>query len=65
MYRSASTSWLERLLEAAVALVAVGLLLNWAWRLIHPLIPFLVTIVGLAVLVPIVANWLRDRRQGW
>ena len=32
-------SWTDRLLEMAIALVAVGLLLNWAWALIQPLIP--------------------------
>lgn len=39
-------SWSERLLEFAVTLVAVGLLLNWAWQLIRPLVPLLV-VVGL------------------
>lgn len=35
-------SWTDRLLEMAVALVATGLLLNWAWQLIQPLVPVLV-----------------------
>jgi hypothetical protein len=35
-------SWTDQLLEMAVALVAIGLLLNWAWQLIQPLVPVLV-----------------------
>ncbi|HVE45137.1 MAG TPA: hypothetical protein VNA57_00115 [Acidimicrobiales bacterium] len=54
-------SWLDRLLETAVALVAVGLLLNWAWQLIEPLAPVLLVSAGLAVIVPAVVRW----RQGW
>ncbi len=54
-------SWTERLLEMAVALVAVGLLLNWAWTLIRPLIPVMVIIGGLGT----IGSYLVQRNRGW
>ena len=54
-------SWVDRIVEAAVGLVAAALLLNWAWILIRPLVPVLVTIVvGVAVTAAIVR-----RHHGW
>lgn len=55
------TSWLDRLLAAALTLVAVALLLNWAWRLIHPLIPIMVTVAGIAILI----TYVIQRQRGW
>ena len=54
-------SWLDRLLEMAIGLVAVGLLLNWAWQLLKPLVP--IVIVGTGLLA--IARWLFVRHQQW
>lgn len=54
-------SWTDRLLEMAIALAAVGLLLNWAWSLIRPLIPVIVIVGGLTV----VGGWLVQRNRSW
>lgn len=54
-------SWTDRLLEMAIALAAVGLLLNWAWSLIRPLIPVIVIIGGLAV----IGGWMVQRNRTW
>lgn len=35
-------SRIDRLLEMAVALVAIALLVTWAWQLIRPLVPVVV-----------------------
>lgn len=60
MNTGSARSWLDRLLETAVALVAIGLLLNWAWSLIRPLVPILVVGAGLAVIIPAVVRWRRE-----
>lgn len=54
-------SWTDRLLEMAIALVAVGLLLNWAWTLIRPLIPVIVIIGGLGV----IGTFIVQRNRRW
>lgn len=54
-------SWVDRLLETAVALVILGLLLNWAWSLLRPWVPVMVVIAGLGVLVPVALR----RVRGW
>lgn len=54
-------SWSQRLLEFAMTLVAVGLLLNWAWQLLRPLVPVLVVGGGVGVLVGLVVR----RMRGW
>ncbi len=54
-------SWLRQLLETAVGLVTVALLLNWAWRLLRPLVP--VIVVGVAAVS--IATWLRRWRRYW
>ena len=54
-------SWTQRLLEFALSLVAAGLLLNWAWRLLQPLVPVVVVGAGLVFLT---ATLLR-RLRGW
>ena len=54
-------SWVDRLLEMALALVAIGLLLQWAWQLIRPLVPVLVVGSGLVV----TATTVRKRHRQW
>lgn len=54
-------SWSDRLLEMAIVLVAVGLLLNWAWSLIRPLIPVIVIIGGLGT----IASYIVQRSRTW
>lgn len=53
-------SWLDRLLEMAIALAAIGLLLDWAWQLIRPLIPVLLVIAGLGIIVTFVVQRYRS-----
>lgn len=54
-------SWLDRLLELALGLVAAGLLLTWAWQLLRPLVPVLVIGGGVVSIV----RWLWFRHQQW
>lgn len=54
-------SWLDRLLEFAIVLAAIGLLLNWAWHLIRPLVPVIVITAAIAI---VGAMTLR-RLRGW
>jgi hypothetical protein len=54
-------SWTDRLLEMAIALAAVGLLLNWAWSLMRPLIPIIVIVSGMTV----IGVWMVNRNRGW
>ncbi|MDQ6740630.1 MAG: hypothetical protein M3021_09785 [Actinomycetota bacterium] len=61
MNRQLGRSWLDRLLAMAISLAAVGLLLNWAWQLIRPLIPVMVVTVGLGVIV----TFIIQRRRSW
>ena len=45
-------SWLDGLFGVAVTLVVSGLLLQWAWRLLRPLLPIgLVLVVGYLAVV--------------
>lgn len=43
-------SWSERLLECAIAVLAVALLLDWAWQLLKPLVPIIIMVSGLVVI---------------
>ncbi len=54
-------SWLNRLFEAAVLLVIVALLLNWAWQLLRPLVPVLVVAGGIVA----VGTLARRRYRQW
>lgn len=54
-------SWLNRLLEVAVILVVVGLLLNWAWSLIRPLVPVLVITAAVSATVVAIVRRLNER----
>lgn len=58
---SSVRSWLDRLLEFAITMVAVGLLLNWAWQLIRPLIPVLAVSSGIGILVMFIVR----RQRNW
>jgi hypothetical protein len=51
----------ERLLKLAITLVAVAFLLQWAWSMARPLVPF--AIVGLVVWG--VIRVVQARRQRW
>ena len=53
-------SWSASLVEAALAVLAAALMLDWAWRLLRPLLPVVVVAGGLAVLA---AAGLRRLRQ--
>lgn len=52
-------SWLRQLLDAAVGLVAVAMLLNWAWRLLQPLVPVLVVGAALVSIATVLNRWRR------
>lgn len=54
-------SGLDRLLEMAIALVAIALLLNWAWQLIRPLLPIMVLVAGVCGFV----TFLVRRTRSW
>jgi hypothetical protein len=54
-------SWVDRLLEIAIALTAAALLLNWAWLLIRPLIPVFVIMAGLSA----TATFIVRRNRSW
>jgi len=53
--------WLDRLLETALVLVAIGMLLNWAWQLIRPLIPVLLVMTGLSAVITVIVR----RHRSW
>ncbi len=56
-----SSSWLNRLIEAAVGLLVAALALNWAWQLLRPLVPLLaITIILLFVVPSALRRW-----RGW
>jgi len=54
-------SWVDRLLEIAIALAAAALLLNWAWRLLRPLIPVFVIMAGLSA----IGMFIVRRNRSW
>jgi hypothetical protein len=53
-------SWLDRVLEVAVGLVVVGLLLNWAWDLLRPIVPIALVLGSLYL---VIIGFLRHRRE--
>lgn len=53
-------SWPSRLVEAALAVLAAALMLDWAYRLLQPLVPVIVVVAGLFVLTSV---GLRPLRQ--
>lgn len=59
-------SWLDRLVEMAILLVIIGVLLNMAYDLIMPLIPFIaITTVIISTIAMIVTVTIRRRNGGW
>ena len=54
-------SWLDRILGFALALVAIGLLLQWAWHLLRPLLPLLAIGLVVAIAVQLVIRHQRNR----
>lgn len=53
-------SWLTRLVELALAVLAAALMLDWAWRLLRPLVPVAIVMSGLVVLGSIGLRRLRQ-----
>lgn len=49
-------SILDRLLSAAITLVVAALLLSWAWALLRPLLPVLVSGLALFALGRVLLN---------
>jgi hypothetical protein len=49
------SSWTERLLTLAAAVVITALAVQWAWSLLRPLVPFLVIVFAIYGL----AKWHR------
>lgn len=59
-------SWLDRFMETAILLVIIGVLLNLAYDLIMPLIPFLaITTTSFVIIALIVTVAIRRRNSGW
>ena len=56
---------LDRLVGATVSIVLIAIGLNYAWRLIRPLIPVMVTVGCFAVVIVVVLKIVRSRRNGW
>lgn len=54
-------SWTDRLIQFGIAVVALALMLNWAWTLIRPLIPVIVFIAGIGV----IGSYVVQRHRGW
>lgn len=54
-------SWTQRLLETALALAAAVWLVRWAWQVLQPLLPFLLTLAGLSVAIMFVVR----RNRSW
>ena len=54
-------SWVDRLLELALTLVAIGLLLQWAWQLLRPLLPMVIGGIGLVAL----GRYVIGRHRTW
>ncbi len=61
MYANPFKSWLDRLLEIAGLLVVVGLLLNWAWQLIRPLVPVIAVLTAIGTTAVILVR----RNRSW
>lgn len=57
-------SLLSRALEAAFALLAVAVMLSWAWRLLEPLVPVLVAAGVVVALLVVVLRWWK-RTHFW
>ena len=55
------SSWLHRLIEAAVGLLLVALALHWAWQLLRPLVP----ILAIAAILVIIVRFALRRLRGW
>ena len=49
----------SRLLDLALSLLAVALLLSWAWALLRPLLPVIITVAAVLVAVGLVVRWRR------
>ncbi|MCA1701747.1 MAG: hypothetical protein LC808_00125 [Actinobacteria bacterium] len=54
-------SWGQRLIEFAISVFAAAVLLSWAWQLLRPVAPAILTGAGLFI---ITAGFIRWRR-GW
>jgi hypothetical protein len=56
--------WLDRLLEIAIILVVIGVLLNVAYDLIMPLVPFIIITTSIIGAIGIITTIVVRRRQG-
>lgn len=59
---SSPESGAERLLMAALTLLAAAWVIRWAWEVIEPLLPVLLGAVGLAIAI---RAFLSRRGGGW
>ena len=55
-----TTRWTATVMRAVVVLVGVAVGCRVAWWLIAPLVPVLITLLGLGVVVAVLRGWLRQ-----
>lgn len=60
--------WSTRLVEFGVSVLAVALMLHWAWALLRPLVPVITTVVLLiagVLCISAATRWAILRWRGW
>jgi hypothetical protein len=57
--------WTNRLVEFAVGVLAVALMLSWAWALLRPLVPGLAVALSLIVTLTAVFSYIVRRWRYW
>jgi len=55
----------QRIFELSLGALAVALILTWAWSLLRPLVPVVVSIGGVLVLLGLLAQFVVRRRGSW
>lgn len=55
----------ERVLNGCLVLLGCALALTWAWALLQPLLPVLVTLAVVAAVGLVVTAYVRRRRSYW
>lgn len=57
--------WTNRLVEFAVSVLAVALMLSWAWALLRPLVPVIVILGAAVVMLASAAGYLIHHWRYW
>jgi len=55
----------QRVFELSMGALAVALILTWAWALLEPLVPVIVSVGAVLLLIGLLANHVAHRRGYW